>query len=140
MVVKLDPEHLGSVSIRLRMTGNRVDISIAVSDARTLDVLNRDRHVLAAAVSSARVGGDAAMTLSGSATEAVPAAAGTASGRGADAGTGGASDGGASASRGSSDDRRRGTRDGRSSLDDGSSGEGDTDDAAASAPAGGLYV
>ena len=81
MVVKLDPEHLGSVSIRLKMTAGKVDVSITVSDAHTLDVLNRDRHVLSAAVSAAGLGGDG-MTLArgkvetGAATPATPDQAG----------------------------------------------------------------
>jgi hypothetical protein len=73
-VIRLDPEHLGSVSIRLKMTGGRVDVSIMVSDAHTLDVLDRDRHVLTAAVSAAGLGGGG-LALSHGGLDATPASA-----------------------------------------------------------------
>ncbi|MGI3904057.1 MAG: flagellar hook-length control protein FliK [Janthinobacterium lividum] len=76
VVVKLDPEHLGSVSIRLKMTGGKVDVAITVSDAHTLDVLNRDRHVLSAAVASASLSGDG-LTLEHGTVETKSATPGT---------------------------------------------------------------
>ena len=66
IVVKLDPEHLGSVAIRLRMTGGTVDVSITVSNAGTLGALDRDRHLLTAALASAGLSSDAMTLTSGS--------------------------------------------------------------------------
>ncbi len=56
IVVKLDPEHLGSVQIRLKMNGEKVDVSITVDNPSTLDLLNQDRHLLTSAVSSMGLG------------------------------------------------------------------------------------
>ena len=103
IVVKLDPEHLGSVSIRLRMTGGVVDVAITVSDGRTLDVLNRDRHVLSAAVSAAGLGNGGLTLAPGGADAAAPTPSSPSAG-----GTPGRSlDDGASASGDPSGGRRR---------------------------------
>ncbi len=56
IVVKLDPEHLGSVQIRLKMNGDKVDVSITVDNPSTLNLLNQDRHLLTSAVSSLGLG------------------------------------------------------------------------------------
>lgn len=56
IVVKLDPEHLGSVQIRLRMNGEKVDVSIVVDNPSTLNLLDQDRHMLTSAVSSLGLG------------------------------------------------------------------------------------
>ena len=66
IVVKLDPEHLGNVSIRLKMNGEKVDVSITVDNPSTLDLLNQDRHMLTSAVSALGFGGPLALSHSGS--------------------------------------------------------------------------
>ncbi len=50
LTIQLDPGHLGPVSVTLRMKGDAVDIQIAVSNPQALHLLERDRHMLAAAV------------------------------------------------------------------------------------------
>lgn len=50
LTIQLDPGHLGPVSVTLRMKADAVDIQIAVSNPQALHLLERDRHVLAAAV------------------------------------------------------------------------------------------
>ena len=107
VVVKLDPEHLGSVSIRLKMVGGKVDIAITVSDAHTLDVLTRDRHVLSAAVGAAGLGQDGLVL---SRQPAAEPAASPALPDGAGGGSGRSPDGGASASSDPSGHRRRDDR------------------------------
>ena len=84
IVIQLNPENLGSVSIRMRMAGDRVDIQIHVANNQTLDLLNKDRHVLTAAIEAA---GGSADALS------VASAASSASGGGADLGQGNSSGG-----------------------------------------------
>ncbi|MGI4763756.1 MAG: flagellar hook-length control protein FliK, partial [Janthinobacterium lividum] len=137
-VIKLDPDHLGSVSIRLKMTGGRVDVAITVSDTHTLDVLDRDRHLLTAAVSGSGAG-TGGLTLSHGATS--PAAASGQSFPGGDAEARDRQTSGrdAPASGDPSGGRRRDGRHGAGAP----SGEGGLDDAApapAPARAGAFYV
>ncbi len=66
IVIKLDPEHLGSVSIRLKMNGEKVDVSITVDNPSTLDLLNQDRHMLTSAVSALGLGGPPVIAQNGS--------------------------------------------------------------------------
>ena len=82
IVVKLDPEHLGSVSICLKMNGEKVDVSIIVDNPSTLDLLTQDRHMLTSAVSALGLGGPLALLHSGS--DGLPPSSGMA-GNGADA-------------------------------------------------------
>jgi flagellar hook-length control protein FliK len=137
IVIRLDPEHLGSVSIRLKMSGGKIDLAITVAETGTLDVLNRDRHLLTAAVSAAGLGGDS-LILKAGAPEAPAAQAFTTGG--ADTGSRQTSDRGASASGDPADTggRRRDDHPSRPSSNDGAADDG----AAAVAPAraGGLYV
>ncbi|HEX4767285.1 MAG TPA: flagellar hook-length control protein FliK [Lichenihabitans sp.] len=64
IVIQLDPEHLGAVSIRMRISGDKVDIAIHVENSQTLDILSRDRHLLSTAVEAA--GGDGSSFMLGS--------------------------------------------------------------------------
>ena len=136
-VIKLDPDHLGSVSIRLKMTGGRVDVAITVSDPRTLDVLDRDRHLLTAAVSGSGAPGGG-LTLSHG--ETGPASASGPSFSGGDPGTEGRQASGRdAAASGDSSGRRRDGRDGAGTL---SRDVGPDDAVPSPAPArpGALYV
>lgn len=138
IVVRLDPEHLGSVSIRLKMSGGKIDVAIMVAETGTLDVLNRDRHLLTAAVSSAGLGTDSLVLLKAGAPE-VPANQAVAT-NGADAGSRQASDHGApgSGDPAGTGGRRRDERTHGPSSNDGAADDG----IAASTPAraGDLYV
>ena len=53
MTIQLNPEHLGPVSVTLRMKAGVVDIHIAVANPETLQLLDEDRHVLSALVEAA---------------------------------------------------------------------------------------
>lgn len=53
IVIELAPEHLGTVSIRMRVAGDKVEVHIEVANPQTLDVLNKDRHMLSAAIEAA---------------------------------------------------------------------------------------
>ena len=53
LTLQLDPGHLGPVSITMRLHADSVDIRIAVSNPQTLHLLDRDRHMLTAAVEAA---------------------------------------------------------------------------------------
>lgn len=138
IVVRLDPEHLGSVSIRLKMSGGKIDVAITVAETGTLDVLNRDRHLLTAAVSAAGLGTDSLVLLKADAPE-VPTNQTVATG-GAGAGSRQASDHGAP---GSGDPAETGGRRREDRRHSPSSNDGGTNDGlAATTPArgGDLYV
>jgi len=138
VVVKLDPEHLGSVSIRLKMTGGKVDIAITVSDAHTLDVLTRDRHVLSAAVGSAGLGEDG-LVLSRQ-PSAEPAPSPSSPDGGAGGGSGRSPDGSASASSDPSGNRRRDARNPAPSSASADAGSDEPQPVEAAQRSGALYV
>ncbi len=73
IVVKLDPEHLGSVQIRLKMNGEKVDVSITVDNPSTLNLLNQDRHLLTSAVSALGLGSGPLLLSPGGSRWLVPA-------------------------------------------------------------------
>ena len=50
ITLALDPEHLGRVTVTVRMHADAVDIHIAVEKTDTLALLDKDRHVLTTAV------------------------------------------------------------------------------------------
>ena len=72
IVVKLDPEHLGSVQIRLKMNGEKVDVSITVDNPNTLSLLNQDRHMLTSAVSALGLGSGPLLLTQGFSTSSQP--------------------------------------------------------------------
>ena len=51
--IQLTPESLGAVSIKMRLSGDRIDVQIEVANAQTLEVLSKDRHILSAAIETA---------------------------------------------------------------------------------------
>ena len=120
------------------MSGGKIDVAITVAETGTLDVLNRDRHLLTAAVSSAGLGTDSLVMLKAGAPE-VPANQAVAT-SGADAGSRQASDHGApgSGDPAGTGGRRRDERTHGPSSNDGAADDG----VAASTPAraGDLYV
>ena len=75
IVVKLDPEHLGSIQIRLKMNGEKVDVSITVDNPSTLNLLNQDRHMLTSAVSALGLGGPLVLSQSSSDVSSQPSGA-----------------------------------------------------------------
>ncbi len=50
ITIELNPGHLGPVSVTVRMKADALDIQIAVSSPQALQLLERDRHLLSAAV------------------------------------------------------------------------------------------
>ena len=50
LTITLNPANLGPVSITMRLQADTVDIRIAVSNPNTLHLLDKDKHILAAAV------------------------------------------------------------------------------------------
>lgn len=84
MVIQLDPEHLGTVEIKMRLKGGKLDVEIRVANAQTLDVLSRDRHMLASAVEAAGGAGND-FSLRGADQPPGQTSAGSQSGVGADA-------------------------------------------------------
>ena len=50
MTIQLAPDNLGAVSIHMRITADKVDVRIVVENMHTLEILNKDRHVLSAAI------------------------------------------------------------------------------------------
>ena len=58
LTINLNPDHLGPVSITLRMTAGVMDIKIAVASHEALQLLERDRHAITAAVEAAGLKSD----------------------------------------------------------------------------------
>ena len=138
IVVKLDPEHLGSVQIRLKMNGEKVDVSITVDNPSTLSLLNQDRHMLTSAVSSLGLGSGPLLLTQGVGTSSQPSSP---AGRSSDMTGPSSQDGEAFASgdpAGAGQNRRGNDRPAASDAVDGQDG-----DAPASVPQArieGLYV
>ena len=52
LTLQLTPADLGTVAVRLHLTGNSLDVSLSVSDPKTLGLLGRDRDSLSTALGS----------------------------------------------------------------------------------------
>ncbi len=50
MTLELSPAHLGTVSIRLHVTGQTLDVELSVSSEQTLGLVSRERDALASAL------------------------------------------------------------------------------------------
>jgi hypothetical protein len=74
VTLALDPEHLGRVSITLRMRADTVDIKIEVERPQTLALLEKDKHLLTAAVDAAGRNGAVDLTPGVAGGKADPAA------------------------------------------------------------------
>ncbi len=59
ITIQLNPENLGTVSVSMRMRGGTIDIKIEVESTQTLHLLEKDRHILSAAVEAAGSNRDA---------------------------------------------------------------------------------
>ena len=139
IVIKLDPEHLGQVAIRLRLTGGAVDVNITVSNPGTLGTLDRDRHMLTAALASAGLSGDTLTLATGSTAPA--GGSSTATETGGQSASGQPQNGSAAASGDPSGAGGR-RRDGGASSSDASDALPAPTESAGAAPdrAGALYV
>jgi flagellar hook-length control protein FliK len=79
LTIQLNPDHLGPVSITMRLADDAMDIRIAVSTPQALHQLEQDKHVLSAAVAalggaaeSLHVGSNAQGGTSGHPSQAMP--------------------------------------------------------------------
>ncbi len=72
VTIQLNPEHLGSVSITLRLSARTIDVRIAVANEQTLNLLDKDRHLLSAAVEAAGGTADALALVSAAPMPTVP--------------------------------------------------------------------
>ncbi len=79
LTINLSPDHLGPVAITMRMTAAGLDIKIAVASPEALQLLERDRHVITAAVEAAGLSRNhlALIGLSGGTDHNTPDASGT---------------------------------------------------------------
>ena len=50
MTLQLNPENLGSVTVRLHVTGSSLDVDLTVSDPQTLGLISREHDTLASAL------------------------------------------------------------------------------------------
>jgi flagellar hook-length control protein FliK len=50
MTLQMNPAELGTVDIRLHMTGQTLDVQLTISDSQTLGIIKRDRDSLASAL------------------------------------------------------------------------------------------
>ena len=74
MTIELSPADLGTVSVRMQLTGDKLELHVRVEKPETLAMMDRDRDMLSKALNDRGYGLDA-LTIRGADQAAVPQSA-----------------------------------------------------------------